>query len=332
MAIRTMTTQQASTARGPRRVAVVGAGLMGHGIAQHFAQKGCSVALCDVSKALLKDALEKIRSNLCLMAQADPGRARSADAVLGAIETTTDIGDAVCQAQFVIEAVPEDLDLKIRIFNDIADTVGDEVILASNTSTLSIAALGASICRRDRLIITHWFNPPYLIPVVEVVAGEFTGSGVMAEAIQFLADMGKEPVRVLKQVPGLLVNRIQTAMFREIVGLLEAGVASAEDIDKAVRGSMGLRLALTGPLATVDCGGVHVWHAGTRNLYPNLDASQKPQSLLEKMLAANARGITTGKGFFNYPPGSTADIIRRRDLGLVKLLKAVYPNNGKGDA
>jgi len=291
------------------KVAVIGAGIMGHGIAQVFAQKGCSVMLHDVDYSILNGALDKIKSNLRLYIDLGLEKETIIDDVMSQITLTTSLQDAVAQAQFIVEAVPENLKLKIEIFKTIDAATQDFVIMASNTSTLSITEIGKSIKKSNRLLMTHWFNPPYLIPVVEIVKGELTSQEVFSMTFEFLKKIGKEPVHVVKQIPGLLVNRIQTAMFREIIGLLEAGIATAEDIDKAVKGSFGIRLAAIGPLATVDLAGVDLWCTGAKNLYPLLDVSQEPQALLTKMVEKGFHGIKTNKGFFEYPNNIKNSII-----------------------
>jgi 3-hydroxybutyryl-CoA dehydrogenase len=204
--------------------------------------------------------------------------------------------------------------------------------MASNTSGLSITEIGKVIAKSDRLLITHWFNPPHLIPVVEVLKTESTSEDAFNQVFSFLRRMGKEPVHVLKEVPGFLVNRIQTAMFREIVSLLEAGVADAEDIDKAVQGSFGLRLTAVGPLATVDLAGVDLWYKGAKNLYPVFDVSQEPQKLLTEMVEKGRHGIKTGKGFFDYRSESQAEIVQKRDIRLMKLIKSLTPPENQDES
>jgi len=311
------------------KVAVVGAGIMGHGIAQVFAHKGCSVLLHDVDNSILNAALEKIKSNLKLYVDLGLEQEAVIDEVMSRITLTTRLTDAVAEVQFVIEAVPENLKLKIEIFKTIDEATQDFVIMASNTSSLSITEISKSVKKSDRLLMTHWFNPPYLIPVVEVVKGESTSEETFSLTFKFLKDMGKEPVHVMKQIPGLLVNRIQTAMFREIIGLLEAGIATPEDIDKAVRGSFGIRLAAIGPLATVDLAGVDLWCTGAKNLYPLLDVSQEPQRLLTTMVEKGFYGIKTNKGFFEYLDNQKNNIIKERDVTLLKLLHVLYEDTKK---
>jgi len=308
-----------------KRVAVVGAGLMGHGIAQVFARGGCSVKLYDINENVLSTSKERIRSNLRLCVDTGFEDETVVDKVLSRIETTRNLREAVKSADFVTEAVFEDLNLKKEVFKEIDAATDDNVIMASNTSGLNISEVGKAIRKSDRLLITHWFNPPHLIPVVEVLKTEATTEKTLQWTLSFLKEMGKEPVHILKQVPGFLVNRIQTAMFREVIGLLEAGVATAENIDRAVSGSFGLRLAAIGPLATVDLAGVHLWFQGAKNLYPLFDASKEPQKTLAEMVEKGFLGKKTGKGFFDYQAGSTKgneeEIRDKKLLGILGILR-----------
>lgn len=315
-----------------KRVAIIGAGLMGHGIAQVFARGGCSVTLCDNSDNALCTAMRNIRSNLELCVEMGLENEAIVDRVLSRINTTSNLPDAVREAEFVTEAVFEDLNLKKEIFKEIDAATSEDVLMASNTSGLNITEIGKVIAKCDRLLITHWFNPPHLIPVVEMLKIESTSDEAYNLVLSFLKQMGKEPVQVLKEVPGFLVNRIQTAMFREIMSLLESGVASAEDLDKAVRGSFGLRLAAVGPLATVDLAGVDLWYKGAKNLYPVFDVSQEPQKLLIEMVEKGCHGIKTGKGFFDYPADSRVDVVKNRDITLIKLLKSLAPPKQSDEA
>jgi 3-hydroxybutyryl-CoA dehydrogenase len=308
-----------------KQVAVIGAGLMGHGIAQVFARGGCSVKLYDINENVLSTSKDRIRSNLRLCVDTGFEDETVVDRVLSRIETTRNLREAVKGADFVTEAVFEDLDLKKEVFREIDAATDDNVIMASNTSGLNISEAGKAIRKSDRLLITHWFNPPHLIPVVEVLKTEATTEKTLKWTIAFLREMGKEPVHILKGVPGFLVNRIQTAMFREVIGLLEAGVATAADIDRAVSGSFGLRLAAIGPLATVDLAGVHLWFQGAKNLYPLFDASKEPQKILAEMVEKGFLGKKTGKGFFDYRAGGTKgneeEIRDKKLLGILGILR-----------
>ena len=252
----------------PPEIAVIGSGLMGHGIAQVFAQGDCRVRLQDIDKHALQTANSRIRANLKALSEhelEDPARI---DAIMSKIATTTDLAEALTDVDFVIESAPEDLRLKTELFGRIESFAPDDAILASNTSMLKVSDIGVLIEKKERLIVTHWFNPPYLMPVVEVVKGAHTSQDTMDRTIDLLRRMGKVPIRVLKEVPGHLLNRIQFAMFRETIGLLEQGVATAEEIDKGVSGSLGLRLATIGPLKSIDLAGIDLFWYGMRDSVP----------------------------------------------------------------
>lgn len=311
------------------RVAVVGAGLMGHGIAQVFAHSGCSVMLYDINENILSCAMERISSNLKLYVEIGDEDDSSVNTIISRIKTTTNLQDAVKKAQFITEAVPEDMDLKKELFKKLDTITGKDVILASNTSMLSITEITRFLKKADRSIITHWFNPPHLVPVVEVVLGQFTSDETSKATIEFLIKMGKEPVRVLKELPGFLVNRIQTAMFREVLALLEAGVASPEDIDKAVRGSFGVRLPIIGPLATADLGGLDLWCKGAKRLFPLLDSSKEPKKILTDKVEKGFLGYKSQKGFFDYHVDSMREReAQARDMKIINILKMLYPKKG----
>jgi len=300
-------------------ISVIGAGLMGHGIAQSFAQRNYTVMLYDLKETILKKALSTIRSNLETFVEVGLEKGENIEKILLNIHTTLNLQEAVKNAHFLIEAVPEDLILKMTLFEEIEKFCPETTILASNTSTLPGYEIGKRIKRKERFLITHWFNPPYIIPVVEIVPSEMTSLKVMEKTIALLSQIGKKPVKILKEIPGFLVNRIQTAMFREILSLLEQGVATPEDMDEAIKGSIGIRLAVIGPLQTMDMGGLDLIYKGMKNLYPLIDRSSDIQNLLKEKIERNELGIKTGKGFFQYPQQNHLPL-KERDKKLLSLL------------
>ena len=181
---------------------------------------------------------------------------------------------------------------------------------------------------RQRIVITHWINPPQIIPTVEVVKGEDTDEKTIDATCALLTGIGKLAIRINKEMPGFLVNRIQIAMIREVFDLYEKGVASAEDIDKAVKGSFGFRLPSIGPLLAADLGGLDIWYKVCLNLLPEIQSSTAPPAILKKLIEEGHLGIKTGKGFYDYGvdfsgPGP-AEIIKKRDQELLKRLKDLY--------
>ncbi len=309
-----------------RQIAVVGAGLMGHGIGQSFAQKGYSVTLYDLNDSILERALRQIRSNIETFAEMGLEKKENIEKVLSRIRISVDLQDAIKEAHVVIEAAPEDLVLKMNLFGALDQDCLEDTILASNTSTLPISEIGKKVTRKERLVITHWFNPPHIVPTVEVVPGEKTSLEVTEMTIGLLRKIGKRPIKILKEMPGFLINRIQTAMLREILSLLEQGVATPEDIDAGVKGSFGFRLAVLGPLQTMDMGGLDLMYRGMRYLYPLIDRSVDVQKILGEKVERDELGLKTGKGFFQYEQEEALALARQskeRDKKLLRLLKTL---------
>lgn len=306
------------------KIAIVGAGLMGHGIAQAFAQRGYLIILCDISQTILDRALSNIRSNLETFVEAGIEAEENIEKTLSRINTTMNLREAVIEAQLVIEAVPEDLNLKIDLFEEIDGYCSEDTILTSNTSTIPVYEFGKKVKKKERLLITHWFNPPHIIPVVEIVPGELTSDQVIEKTTDLLCKIGKKPIKILKEIPGFLINRIQTAMFREILYLLEQQVVSPEDIDIGIRESIGLRLAVIGPLQTMDMGGLDLIYKGMKILYPLINRSSEVQKILKEKVERNELGLRTGKGFFRYEAKdeSTKNVYtKKRDIKLLHLKK-----------
>jgi len=181
---------------------------------------------------------------------------------------------------------------------------------------------------KERLVVTHWFNPPHIVPMVEVVKGEWTSDETMETAYQLLEKIKKTPVKINRELPGFLVNRIQTAMVREVFDLYEKGVASAADIDKAVKGSFGFRLASIGPLLTADLGGLELWLRVCENLLPQIKSSTDPPKALQRLVSQGHLGIKSGKGFYDYALDfSKAELygaIQKRDQEFLNRLKHLY--------
>jgi len=309
-----------------RQIAVAGAGLMGHGIGQNFAQKGYSVILCDLNHSILERALCQIRSNIETFVEMGLEAKENIEKVLSRIRVSVDLQEAVKEAHFIIEAAPEDLVLKMNLFEALDRYCLEDAILASNTSTLPISEIGKKVKRKERLVITHWFNPPHIVPTVEVVPGERTSTEVAEMTLELLKKIGKKPIKILKEIPGFLINRIQTAMFREILSLLELGVATPEDIDEGVKGSFGFRLAVLGPLQTMDMGGLDLMYKGMKYLYSFIDRSIEVQKILEGKIDQNELGLKTGKGFFQYEQKEALALSRHskeRDKRLLRLLRTL---------
>ncbi len=271
------------------RIAVVGAGLMGHGIAQVFACAGHPVRVYDREPAALAALHGRIRENLRQLGQDGAAAERiSAEPALEA---------AVRDADFVVEAALEDLALKQALFARIEAAAPADAVLASNTSVIPITAIMQGLARPQRALGTHWWNPPFLVPLVEVIGTEWTDPAVIARVMDLHRALGQSPVHVRRDVPGFIGNRLQHALWREAIALVQDGVCDAETIDMVVKASFGRRLAVLGPLENADLVGTDLALAAHRVLLPHLDRTPGPQKLLEQLVADGRLGMKSGTGF-----------------------------------
>jgi 3-hydroxyacyl-CoA dehydrogenase len=289
---------------------------------------GYTVVMYDLDESILQTAKAHIENNLELFRQAELITGEDIDRAMAGLTLTADLRKAAEPAHFIIEAIPEDLSLKQDIFCQIENFCDQNTIIASNTSSLRITDIGARVKNKKRLVITHWFNPPQLVPTVEVVRGEQTSAEVLDVTYDLLAKIKKVPVKIHKELPGFLVNRIQIALAREVLDLYEKGVASAADIDRAIMGSIGFRLASIGPLITMDLGGLNIWFKVFQNLLPDIQSSAEPPGALQKLVEEGHEGIKSGKGFFDYnmdfSKGELEDTIKKRDQDFLNRLKNLY--------
>jgi 3-hydroxybutyryl-CoA dehydrogenase len=306
------------------RVAVVGLGTMGHGIAQAFAAGGCQVRGYDHNTETRRRVPERVRNNLREAAAAGLCDPQSIEPTLGRITVAETETDAVEGAQLVIEAVREELSVKQALFARIEQAVTPQTILATNTSSLRVTPMTAHLRHRERVVVAHWFNPPHIVPVVEVVPAETTSDETMEATMGLLRSIGKRPVRLKRDIPGFLVNRVQTAMIREVWSLLSDGVAEAADIDAAIQGSMGFRLAACGPLQIADFGGLDVWASVFQNLAPEIESGTELPGHIEKLVAQGHYGIKTGSGIYNDTPQSVQAKTAERDRRFLALAKLFY--------
>ena len=311
-----------------KNIAVLGSGIMGHGIAQTFLMGGYPVMLFDISEPILATARAHIQRNLELFFRSDLIREADIEASLQRLTTTTDLEKAVSGADFIVEAAPEDLNLKQGLFEKIESFADENAVIASNTSSLMLKEIGERVKHKSRLVVTHWFNPPHIVPTVEVVKNEDTSDETADTAYGLMEKIKKSPVKINWEIPGFIVNRIQIAMVREVLNLYKKGVASAADIDRAVRGSMGFRLASIGPLLTIDLAGVKLWRSVCANLLPNIESSTTVPAALDDLVAEGNDGIKSGKGFYDYTVDFSEEgldkAIEQRDQEFLNRLKNLY--------
>jgi 3-hydroxybutyryl-CoA dehydrogenase len=276
------------------RIAVIGAGLMGHGIAQVFALAGHDVTIYDAFAGSLETVKARILANLI-----DLGDDQ------GAVDRVTpqaDLALAVKDADYVVEAVLEDLALKQKLFAEIEPLVRPDTILASNTSVIPITAIMQGLARRERALGTHWWNPPFLVPLVEVIETQWTSPATVDFTMKLHADAGKKPAHVKKDVPGFIGNRLQHALWREAISLVEHGICDAETVDEVIKSAFGRRLAVLGPLENADMVGTDLTLAIHQNVLGDIDSRPGPSPYLDKLVKDGKLGFKTGEGFRKWSP------------------------------
>ena len=278
------------------RVAVIGGGLMGHGIALTFARSGHDVAVVEPADEMRHSLGSRVRESLTLLG-ADAGEI---DAAVDRIETHPAIPDAVRGADYVFEAAPEKLELKQALFAEIEGHAPANAILASNTSVIQISKIMSNLRSRHRALGTHWWNPPHMIPLVEVVKTEWTDQGCADAVYSLLGNVGKTPVMVEKDVPGFIGNRLQHALWREAISLVENGICSAEAVDKVVKSSFGRRLAVLGPLENADLVGLELTQDIHKQVLFDLETTGQPSPMLQEMIDAGRNGMAAGAGFRDW--------------------------------
>jgi len=302
------------------KVAVIGAGLMGHGISIACALGSYDVNMVDTTAETLARALNGTSADLAVLVKRELVTEEDAKSALARIRTTTSIADAVDGVEFVTEAISENMASKKKLFRDLDRLCPGEVVLASNTSTFRITEIASAVEKRSRVVGTHWWNPPYLMPLVEITKGAETSERTSSRTRQFLVELGKVPV-VCKDHPGLIGVRLHAALNTEAIRILEEGMATAEDIDTTVRMSLGLRWAVVGPFEILDLGGLDVFLDAYEHLYKELGDRFKPPEIFRDKVRRGELGTKTHRGFHEYTSESIESLTKRRDEFLVERLK-----------
>ncbi|MDC7785470.1 3-hydroxyacyl-CoA dehydrogenase NAD-binding domain-containing protein [Rhodoplanes sp. TEM] len=284
-------------------IAVVGGGLMGHGIAWLFAASGHPVRIFEPTEAVRAGLPDRLGCIADLVGR-DHG-------VLDAIAIHDRLAPAAAGSAVVFEAAPEKLDLKRALFAELEAVVAPETILASNSSAIPSTEIGRHLRHRDRVVGTHFWNPPHLVPLVEVIQTEWTSDATVATTMAVLRDVGKQPVHVRRDIPGFIGNRLQHALKREAIALLAAGVADAATIDMVVKSGFGARLAVLGPLEQSDLVGLDLTLDIQETLVPHLDRSAAASDFLRRKVAEGKLGMKTGEGFRRWTP-EEAEAVRER--------------------
>lgn len=303
------------------KIAVIGCGIMGHSIALNAAWAGFDVKMHGLDDSILAEAWENMMSKLGVLSKHDMLGRDEVEKIKERIKTTTSIERAVEEATFIIEAIPEKIELKKDLFNVLDNLCDANVVLASNTSGLSPTDIASETRNAERGIVTHFWNPAHLIPLVEVVPGEKTSERTIDRSMQLMTKMNKKPIKVNKVVPGFVGNRLQYALFREAQHLLEEGVASKEDIDAAVTYSIGRRLPVTGPLMTADMGGLDVFSTISNYLFSDLSKADSSPSAVSQLVADGKLGNKAGVGFYRWDTAFSEEMNQEREKELIHFLK-----------
>jgi len=307
-----------------KKIGVVGAGTMGHAIAESFALYGYDVNMFDTGEQALAKAMEQIRQELELLAEEGFIAAAEIQATLDRITPCTDLEATVADRDYVIEAAPENIDLKQKLFKQLDGYCRPEAILASNTSSLALNAMMALVSeeRRKRMMVCHWYNPGHLMPLAELSFFGNMPAEIYQEVEALYRSIKKQTVKVLKDVPGLVANRIQQGVAREAFSIIEQGIADPADVDKALKFGPAFRYATTGQLEVADFGGLDIWCVVGDNLLKVMDNSQEANRLLREKVREGKLGIKTGEGFYTYKQDEIPAVKKQFMKKLIHQLKA----------
>lgn len=285
-----------------KKIAVIGAGTMGHGIAHVFARHGYEVSLYDAFEPCLQAAPQKMREELQFMADEDYIPQSAVEETLDRITLYADLAEAVKEADYVIEAIPEKMELKKELFANLDKMCPKHTVFASNTSSLKLSEMIEALPeeRKALCMISHWYNPAYLLPIAELSKFGNMPEEVFNDVYELYVNSGKKPVCVLKDITGMIANRILHAQAREVFHLMEIGAATPEDLDNALKYGPCFRNATTGMLEVADMGGLDIWVAAEDNIFGALDNSDKASKAMRALVEDGNYGLKTGKGFFDY--------------------------------
>lgn len=306
-----------------RHMVIAGAGLMGASMAQVFAKYGYTITLYDIFEAGIEKGKELIRINQAASIEAGDLTAKESAAILSRISYSMDM-ECFRGADYVIEAIVEKIDVKKKFWSAVSEVVPEDAVLTSNTSGLSITAIAEAVKRPERFAGMHWVNPPHLIPLVEVIAGDKTAEETLIIVKDVAESIHKKPVLVKKDAPGFVLNRLQFSVLREALNIVENGIASIEDVDNVMKYGLGMRYAGIGPFETVDLGGLDTFYNVASYLFRDLSDTKEVTGLLAELHQNGDYGTKTGKGFYDYSGDKAEKAIDKRDKTFIKLAKCLY--------
>ena len=300
-----------------KKIGVIGAGTMGAGVAEIFAQFGYTVILYNRSKVGMQRAVERLQSKVTVV----PAPIEKETDVVGAkIYTTHDL-TGLAQVDLISESIAESLEVKQEIFRKLDEICNSQTILTTNTSGLSISQIATAVSHPERFAGVHFFNPPEIVPAVEVIKGAETADATCEILIDLLKLMQKQPILVQKDVPGFVASRLQFAVVREALHLVEEGIASPADIDAVMKHGLGLRWALLGPLEIADLGGLDIFNTVGSYVAKSMSNATESPKVLQDLVAAGKLGAKTGSGFYDYPQGKASALIAERDEKLLEIIR-----------
>ena len=289
------------------RIGVIGAGLMGHGIALNFALGGFDVYLNDTTEESLERALENVETSLGTLKSVGLADKDSAAGVPSRIHTSTSLAETVADVDFVVEAVFEDIEVKREVFAQLDQLSPERTILSSNTSSLMSSQLAPATKRPDKVVVANWWNPPYLLPLIEVVRGPQTSNHTIETTAGLFTRLGKRPVVLQKESLGFIGNRMQFALLREAISVVEQGIATAQDVDEVVKSGFGRRLSVAGPFEVFDLAGWDTISHIIDQLFPVIESSPDSPALIKDKVERGHFGVKSGRGFYPWSDEAVAE-------------------------
>lgn len=307
-----------------KNISVIGAGTMGHGIANVFAMYGYKVSMYDRNKKNHENVIDEIKSELEFMAEEKYIDKELINLTLSNIKIFSSLKETIENADYVIETISEDIKSKQELFNQLDKICPIHTILSSNTSSLSLSEItkDISIERKKRVMICHWYNPAHLMPIIELSYFGNMSEDIFSGVYALYISIEKQPIKVKKDIPGMIANRLLHALAREVFHLIETGAASSEDVEKALKYGPGFRSATTGILESADLGGLDIWCAVEDNLFKELNNSDKACDLMKQKIKEGCLGLKTDEGFFKYPKDKKEKIRKDFFRRLIIQLKA----------
>jgi 3-hydroxybutyryl-CoA dehydrogenase len=305
-----------------KRIGVIGPGMMGHAIAQEFVMSGYDVTLCGRSEKRLEKARTKIADSLNELVQWELISANEVEPALNRLTTTTELEATGAGADFIVESIVEILETKKDLFARLDAICPKHTIFASNTSSLMPSMLAEATLRGDRFLVAHYFNPPYLMPLVEIVRGRNTSDETVKAIYGLYESTGKSPIVCQKEAPGFIANRLQLVLWREAFNIVQRGIASPQDVDRAVKNSFGRRLGMVGPFELYEyIDGYDLTLQCEKYILPDMDSSNQSYPLLLEKVEKGELGAKTGKGFYDWTPGFTEAWRKKILKGLVRFVR-----------